>query len=118
MYYSIGEVAEMIDVTPSSIRYWESNFKELAPRTNAKGTRYFTKEDIETVKLINYLVKERGLTIKGAQQKLADNKAETVNNWEIVKRLQELKKELTSIRDEMEGPSRSPQRGDDKKEEE
>ena len=112
VYYSIGEVAEMIDVTPSSIRYWESNFKELAPRTNAKGTRYFTKEDIETVKLINYLVKERGLTIKGAQQKLSDNKAETVNNWEIVRQLQEIKKELTGIRDEMESPSRSPQRGD------
>ncbi len=109
VYYSIGEVAEMIDVTPSSIRYWESNFKELAPRTNAKGTRYFTKEDIETVKLINYLVKERGLTIKGAQQKLSDNKAETVNNWEIVRRLQEIKEELTGILEEMESPSQSPQ---------
>ena len=118
MYYSIGEVAEMIDVTPSSIRYWESNFKELAPRTNAKGTRYFTKEDIETVKLINYLVKERGLTIKGAQQKLSDNKAETVNNWEIVRRLQEIKEELTGILEEMESPSQSPQRGEGKKGEE
>ena len=117
VYYSIGEVAEMIDVTPSSIRYWESNFKELAPRTNAKGTRYFTKEDIKTVRLINYLVKERGLTIKGAQQKLADNKAETVNNWEIVRRLQEIKSELTGILEEMESPSRSPQKGEDGKEE-
>ena len=127
VYYSIGEVAEMINVTPSSIRYWQSNFKELAPRTNAKGTRYFTKEDIETVKLINYLVKERGLTIKGAQQKLSDNKAETVNNWEIVRRLQEIKTELTDILNEMESPSRShqkespaqsPPRGEDKKKEE
>jgi DNA-binding transcriptional MerR regulator len=134
VYYSIGEVAEMIDVTPSSIRYWENSFKELAPRTNAKGTRYFTKEDIDTVKLINYLVKERGLTIKGAQQKLTDNKAETVNNWEIVRRLQEIKEELTGILDEMEekspsqsptggevgkekSPSQSPQRGEVKKEE-
>ncbi len=107
----------MIGVTPSSIRYWESNFKELSPRTNTKGTRYFTKEDIETIKLINYLVKERGLTIKGAQQKLSDNKAETVNNWEIVSRLQEIKKELTDIRDEMESPSLSPQRGDDETDE-
>ena len=126
MYYSIGEVAERIGVTPSSIRYWESNFKELTPRTNAKGTRYFTKEDIETVKLIHYLVKERGLTIKGAQQKLSDNREETENNREIVKRLQEIKNELTNIRDQMESPSpspqispsRSPQMGDDKTEEE
>ena len=54
VYYSIGEVAEMIGVTPSSIRYWKNNFKELAPRTNTKGTRYFTKVDIETVKLIRH----------------------------------------------------------------
>ncbi|HKL32009.1 MAG TPA: hypothetical protein VJ919_05730, partial [Tangfeifania sp.] len=71
-----------------------------------------------TIKLINYLVKERGLTIKGAQQKLSDNKAETVNNWEIVRRLQEIKKELTGIRDEMDSPSQSPQRGEGKKGEE
>ncbi|MGM0621617.1 MAG: hypothetical protein ACQETJ_11275, partial [Bacteroidota bacterium] len=69
---------------------------------------------------------ERGLTIKGAQQKLSDNREETENNWEIVKRLQEIKNELTNIRDHMEdpslspqiSPSQSPQRGDDKKEEE
>lgn len=101
VYYSIGEVARIIGVTPSSIRYWENNFNELSPHTNKKGTRLFTSDDIETVKLINHLVKVRGMTIKGAQQKLKDNKEETVNNWEIVKRLQHIKDELTEIRDKM-----------------
>lgn len=91
----------MIGVSPSSIRYWEQNFNELNPKTNKKGTRLFSSEDIETVKLINYLVKEKGMTIKGAQQKLKDNKEETINNWEIIQRLKKVKQELTGIRDEM-----------------
>ncbi len=102
IYYSIGEVARMVGVTPSSIRYWENNFDELSPRTNQKGTRQFTAGDIETIKLINHLVKERGMTIKGARQKLKDNRDETIHTWEIVKRLQGIKQELTQIRDEME----------------
>ena len=103
VYYSIGEVAGLIGVTPSSIRYWENHFKELAPRTNKKGTRLFTTDDIETVKLIHYLVKERGLTIKGAQQKLKENREETIHNWEIAQKLQQIKRELIAIRDKMTG---------------
>lgn len=101
VFFSIGEVAEKVEVTPSSIRYWEKHFSELNPKTNEKGTRLFSPEDIETVKLIHHLVKERGMTIKGARQKLKDNKEETINNWEIVKRLRQIKEELTAIRDGM-----------------
>lgn len=92
----------MIGVTPSSIRYWESSFEELSPKKSSKGTRLFSKEDIETVKFIHYLVKERGMTIKGVQQKLKGNRQDTINNWEIVKKLQEVKEELVAIRNEME----------------
>ncbi len=100
--FTIGEVAEMLGITTSQIRYWEINFNELKPQKNKKGNRLFTKADIEQVKLIHYLVKTRGLTIKGAQQKLKENRDETVNNFEVVKRLQNIKQELTEIRDEME----------------
>jgi len=127
VFYTIGEVAEMMGVNPSQIRYWENNFDEVNPQKNKKGNRLFTLEDIENVKLVHYLVKERGLTIKGAQQKLKDNRDETVGNFEIVNRLQEIRQELVEIRDAMEsqGPSRSPQispshspqRGEGKKEE-
>jgi DNA-binding transcriptional MerR regulator len=101
VFFSIGEVAEMVGVTPSSIRYWESSFDELAPRKSGKGTRLFSLDDLETVKFIHHLVKERGMTIKGAQQKLKDNRQETANSWEIVKRLQKIKEELVAIKDEM-----------------
>ncbi len=102
IFFSIGEVANMVNVTPSTIRYWESCFDELSPRKSTKGTRLFDKEDIETVKFINFLVKERGMTIKGAQQKIKENREDTVNNWEVVKRLQKIKDELISIKKELE----------------
>lgn len=91
----------MVGVAPSSIRYWENNFDELSPKKSSKGTRLFSQEDIETVKFINHLVKERGMTIKGVQQKLKGNRQEAIDNWEIVKRLQKVREELVAIRNEM-----------------
>ena len=99
IFFNVGEVAEMIGENASLIRYWENQFDALKPHKNKKGTRLFTKDDIETVKLIHYLVKVRGLTLKGAKQKLKENRDETVNNFEIVKRLQNIKEELIDIRD-------------------
>jgi DNA-binding transcriptional MerR regulator len=101
IFYSIGEVAEMVGENQSLIRYWENQFDALKPQKNKKGTRLFTKEDIETVKLIHHLVKVRKLTLKGAQQKLKDNREETINNFEIVKRLQDVRQQLIEIRDEI-----------------
>ncbi len=101
VFFSIGEVAEIVGVTPSSIRYWESSFEELSPQKSSKGTRLFSKEDVETVKFIHHLVKERGLTIKGVQKKLKSNRQDAIDNWEIVKRLQKVKSELVAIRNEM-----------------
>ncbi len=101
IYYSIGEVAEMFGVNTSNIRFWENNFDILKPYKNAKGNRMFTKEDIENMKIIYHLLRERGMTIKGAQMKLKDNKEDTVNNIEVVNRLQEIRKMLLDIKDEM-----------------
>jgi DNA-binding transcriptional MerR regulator len=66
-YYSIGEVAEMLNVATSLIRFWETEFDIIKPKKNRKGNRQFTKEDIENVKLIYHLVKERGYTLQGAK---------------------------------------------------
>ena len=102
IFYSIGEVAAMIGENQSLIRYWENQFDALKPHKNKKGTRLFTQEDIVTIKLIHHLLKERGLTIKGAQQKLKDNREETISNFEIVQRLQDVRQQLIEIRDELE----------------
>lgn len=102
VFFTIGEVADVAGVSASTIRYWESNFDELTPEKSSKGTRLFSREDIEIVKFIHHLVKERGLTIKGAQQKIKDNRQDTINTWEIVKRLQRVRDELIAIKDELE----------------
>ncbi len=100
--FTIGEVAEIIGENTSLIRYWENQFEALKPQKNKKGNRLFTKDDIELVKLIHHLVKERGLTLKGAKQKLKENREETIHNYEIVKRLQNVRDELIGIRDGLE----------------
>ncbi len=101
IFFTIGEVAEMIGENTSLIRYWENQFNALKPQKNKKGNRLFTKDDIKTIKLIHHLVKERGLTLNGAKQKLKENRDETIHNYEIVKRLQSIRDELIGIRDEM-----------------
>ncbi|MGV8096753.1 MAG: MerR family transcriptional regulator [Mangrovibacterium sp.] len=101
VFYTIGEVAEMFSVNTSLIRFWEREFEMLKPQKNKKGNRLFTKDDIEQVKLIYHLVKERGMTIQGARQKLKDNKEETVKNHELVERLLSIRQMLTDLRDEM-----------------
>ena len=70
LFYSMGEVSEMFDVNPSLIRHWESKFEVLKPQKNKKGNRMFTPEDVENLKLIYHLVKERGMTLDGARRAL------------------------------------------------
>lgn len=101
LYYSIGEVAEMFNVNTSLIRYWEKEFDIIKPKKNKKGNRFFTIEDIENFNIIYYLVKELGLTLKGAQKKLKENKEGTVNNYEVVKSLKEIKTLLLEIREDI-----------------
>lgn len=98
IYYSIGEVADMFGLNVSHIRYWENQFEMLKPAKNKKGNRLFSKDDIETIRLIYHLVKERGMTIKGARKKLKENRADTLNNFEVVKRLQDIRQELVSLK--------------------
>lgn len=99
IYYSIGEVADMFGVNVSHIRYWEKQFEALKPFKNKKGNRLFTQNDIETIHIIFHLVKERGLTIEGAKKKLRENREDTLHNYEIIKRLQDIKQELIEIKE-------------------
>lgn len=99
LYYSISEVAGMFNLNESTLRFWEKEFNIIRPRKSEKGTRFYKTEDIEAIRLVYYLVKERGMTLAGARQKLKDNKDTTVKQEEIVNRLKQIKAELISIRD-------------------
>ncbi|MEG2594201.1 MAG: MerR family transcriptional regulator, partial [Bacteroides sp.] len=74
LFYSISEVAEMFGVNPSLLRFWEKEFPQIAPKTIGRGIRQYRKEDVEMVGLIYHLVKEKGMTLPGARQKLKDNR--------------------------------------------
>lgn len=101
VFYTISEVADMFSVNTSNIRFWENEFDILKPNKNNKGNRMFTKEDIENLKIIYHLLKERGMTIKGAQKKLKDNKEDTLHNYQVISRLQEIRQMLLDIKEEL-----------------
>ncbi len=103
MFYRISELAEMFGVNESLLRYWEKEFPQINPKTNNRGVRLYRREDIDTIGLIYHLVKERGMTLQGARQKLKDNKDDTVRNYEVVRRLQGIKEQLLALGKELEG---------------
>ncbi|MDR1645145.1 MAG: MerR family transcriptional regulator [Tannerellaceae bacterium] len=99
LYFSIGEVAKMFNLRESTLRFWEKEFDTIRPRTNAKGVRFYKKEDVDAIRLIHYLVKEQGLTLSGARQKLKINKDATTRQEQIVNKLKLIKEELLSLKD-------------------
>jgi len=101
LYYSIGEVAGMFDVNTSLIRFWEKEFDIIKPHKNKKGNRLFTPQDIENFHLIFYLVKEKGMTLKGAKKKLKENREDTINDFEVVSRLKKIRSLLVEIRENL-----------------
>ena len=102
LYYSMGEVAEMFDVTPALIRHWESQFDCLKPDRNKKGNRLFTPEDVEKLKQIYHLVKERGMTLKGANVMLKRVKnKEIAREVELLERLQRVRSTLVEVRENL-----------------
>ena len=103
LYYSIGEVADMFGVNPSLLRFWEKEFPQISPKTAGRGIRQYRKEDVETIGLIYHLVKEKGMTLLGARQRLKDNKEATDRNYEIVNKLKAIKEELLAIKRELDG---------------
>ncbi|PIX36140.1 MAG: MerR family transcriptional regulator [Bacteroidetes bacterium CG_4_10_14_3_um_filter_31_20] len=102
VFYQIGEVAEMFSVKQSLIRFWEQEFDIIKPKKNKKGNRLFTKQDIENIRLIFHLVKEKGMTLNGAKQKLKVNIDDTSKNFEAIKKLQLIKEQLLEIKNELE----------------
>ena len=100
-YYSIKDVSEMLEIPESTLRYWEKEFKEIKPKKNANGVRHYTLDDIEQIKLVNHLVKEKSLTIKGAKTRMKENPQNTTDTHEIVERLKAVREELLAILDEL-----------------
>ena len=101
LYYGIGEVAEAFGVNTSLIRFWEKEFDIIKPKKNAKGNRKFTPEDIKNLELIYHLVKERGFTLEGAKTHLKEEGRKTLDNFEIIRKLETIKSSLIQLKNQL-----------------
>jgi DNA-binding transcriptional MerR regulator len=96
-YYSIGEAAAIFDLNTSALRFWEKAFPELKPKKSDSGARKYSAKDMELLRKIHFLVKEKGFTLEGARQKLKHAPEDSVNSEELVRRLQKVKAEIDQL---------------------
>ncbi len=102
LYYSIGEVAEILEESTSLVRFWAQKFPEfIKPARNKKGNRLFTAEDLSNFRIIHYLVKERGMTLEGAAKRMKDNKSGEDRRVDVISTLNSIKSRLLEISDSL-----------------
>ncbi len=101
--YSIREVAEMFGVNETLLRYWEKEFpNQIKPKKNGRGSRQYTKDDIEDVRVVYNLVKVRGMKLAAAREALRKNKEGEMQTLDALNRLREVRAELVHMRDALE----------------
>ena len=106
-YYTTSEVAEMLDVSNSLIRYWETEFSSLRPNKNTKGERRFNKKNIEQISLIYHLVKEKGFTLDGAAKEISSRKVYYKERADVLKKLNRLRNNLASLQEVLKAEEKS-----------
>lgn len=99
LYYSISEVASMLDVNASLLRFWEKEFDIVQPQKNGKGNRIYKEADLKNLKLIHHLVKERGFTLDGARKKIKDQHKALLEKSEIIESLKHVRGMLMELKE-------------------
>ena len=105
LFYSIGEVAILLKVNSSLIRFWETEFKQIKPKKNKKGDRFFTKKDIELLQTIYDLVKNKGFTLDGAKKYLSNKTKYLTETSSLAQANQKEKVDVELITQKMEAIS-------------
>jgi DNA-binding transcriptional MerR regulator len=108
IFHSIREVADLLEENESTLRYWESEFREIiSPRRNERRVRLYSEKDIEHVRLIKYLIRDCGLTYDGARKRLNYKNIEnTAKQARVVQHLQQIKTELTALKEALDEAER------------
>jgi len=96
-FYKIRDVAEMLNIPPSTLRYWESEFPEVSPRRSRTNQRYYRPADIRVLRMINYLVKVKGLRIEAAKEELSKNRKNISRRMEIIDLLTDTRNRLEEM---------------------
>ncbi|HBN64413.1 MULTISPECIES: MerR family transcriptional regulator [Duncaniella] len=100
-YYKISEVSEMLGLPMSTLRFWENHFPTINPRRNDRGTRFYTPRDIEAIRMIAYLVKDKGMKLEAAQEELKRNRDGVVKKFETVEKLKKIRATLQEMLDSL-----------------
>ena len=98
-YYKIGEVAQILNLPQSTLRFWEKKFTIIHPRRNDRGTRFYTPADIERLRMVHYLVHEKGLKIDAAISQVNNNRSNISRRFEVIERLKSIRATLSEILD-------------------
>lgn len=96
-FYKISEVADILDIPKSTLRFWETKFTIIKPYRNSGGTRFYSPSDIEKIRMINYLVKEKKLKIEAAEQQLRNNSTGMSRRFEAIERLKGVRNKLSEL---------------------
>ena len=97
MYYKIRDVAELLNVPASTLRYWESEFPEVSPRRSAANQRHYTPDNIRTLQMIHYLVKVKGLRIEAAKEELKSNRSNISRRLDVIELLEDTRDRLDEM---------------------
>jgi DNA-binding transcriptional MerR regulator len=97
LYYSISEVAKMLDINASQIRFWEKEFSFIKPKKNVKGDRRYIKKDIDNIKIVLHLLKDKKFTISGAKEHLKQKKDSLEKDIKIIRHLEDAKQRIENL---------------------
>ena len=100
-YYKISEVAELVGLPMSTLRFWENIFPTINPRRNDRGTRFYTPRDIEAIRMISYLGKDKGMKLEAAKEELKRNRDGITKKFETVQRLRQVRDRLQEMLDSL-----------------
>lgn len=101
IHYSVREVAQMLGISESNVRYWEKEFNSINPHVGGRGIRFYSIKNIEEIKLVKYLVKDLKFTVAGAKKKLKENRKDIIDRQQMTERLLLVKTMLQEIKEEI-----------------
>ncbi len=96
-YYKISEVADILGIPASTLSLWENQFTIIKPRRSAGGTRTYSPSDIEKIRMVHYLVKERGIRLDVAQEMIRHNHSGVSRRHRAMERLKSIRMQLTRL---------------------
>ncbi|MBQ9440760.1 MAG: MerR family transcriptional regulator [Paludibacteraceae bacterium] len=101
LYYKIAEVSEILNIPVHTIRYWETEFKELQPKRNEKGKRFYTAEDIDVIREIAHLRYQKNLNITGTRSELKNNGGDAALMSKTKQKLISIRNQLSDIYEQL-----------------